>query len=80
MCALCKEQNKPHSFTQIKLQELDYMKHFLPMESRIAKPPRLFGTSYIKSKLKTRVSVESLHLDNGNVTITDQDKAYMLST
>ena len=38
MCALCKEQNKPYSFTQIKLQELDYMKHFLPMESRIAKP------------------------------------------
>ena len=30
---------------------------------------------YINSKLKTRVSVESLHLDNGNITVTDQDKA-----
>ena len=34
---------------------------------------------YVNSKLKTKVSVESLHLDNGNVAVTDQDKADTLN-
>ena len=34
---------------------------------------------YVNSKLKTKVSVGSLHLDNGNVAVTDQDKADTLN-
>ena len=63
------QRYKLHNFTW-KLRH-DYK---VLLANGIKDSPKAFW-HYINSKLKTRVSVESLHLDNGNVTVTDQDKA-----
>ena len=68
------QRNKLRSFTR-KLRH-DYE---VFLANGIKDNPKAFW-HYINSKLKTRVSVESLHLDNGNVAVTDQDKADALNT
>ena len=68
------ERNRLRSFTR----KLRYNYETL-LANGIKDYPKAFW-HYINSKLKTRLSVESLYLDNGNVAVTDQDKADALNT
>ena len=74
MLALHKNKNRLRSFTR----KLGHNYETL-LANGIKDYPKAFW-HYINSKLKTRVSVESLHLDNGNVAVRDQDKADALNT
>ena len=68
-----KERNRLRSFTR----KLRYDYEAL-LANGMRDNPKAFW-HYIKSKLKTRVSVESLHLEDGSIAIMDQDKADVLN-
>ena len=68
-----KEHNRLRSFSR-KLR-YDYEALFA---NGMRDNPKAFW-HYINSKLKIRVSVESLHREDGSIAITDQDKADVLN-
>ena len=65
------ERNRLRSFIQY-----DYESQFA---NNIKDNAKVFW-QYINSKLKTEVSVESLQLNNGDLAVTDQDKADALNS